>query len=123
MSEPKDQVSKYTPEPTMNKDELNRGCAEALGWKCQFDHIRDHKRMYYEIPKEAHIAIMYQSHSYMLSAELDKMHFHDSYDWAMLMVKKAHEVRPYFTVNMMLNGKIKEPSVICEECLEVLRDN
>jgi len=60
-------------------DEFNKRCAEVLGWKHEgnncFTLIDEHRHL---------IRNIYDNGFYTST----DMHFHDSYDWAMLLVKE-----------------------------------
>lgn len=69
---------------------------------------------------------------------IDEMHFHDSYDWAMLLVKEADKrggfyfinintrlnalIRPYGNDGGQIKTLLLTPKQISQACLEVLKN-
>ena len=98
----------------MNKEDLkhNKQCAEALGWEPD---------LYYYCKGGGVVYVNY------LRADIGELHFHDSYDWAMLLVKKCLETRN--TANALIWHReshelepwlLLTPLQISTACLEVL---
>ena len=101
----------------MTEEELkiNKGAAEALGWDSNDDctvYYRDHD------------LVMQLGGNY--NTIVEDMHFHDSYDWAMLLVHRLSEIQRrhlklklhYLKVCMMTASALQ----ITKACFEVLND-
>lgn len=56
-------------------DDFNKRCAEALGWESHIGTLYSREYLSFKTPLVGWCAV-------------EGMHFHDSYDWAMLLVKK-----------------------------------
>ncbi len=102
-------------------DEFNKRCAEVLGWK------RYDEQWY--VPNREHCNTLNVN---MDGLSIFDMHFHDSYDWAMLLVKKLMADNP--PNKLVGNAKLMEfleccewyyatPHQIAQEALEVLEAN
>lgn len=102
-------------------NDFNKRCAEALGWTPE--ELGNGDMVYWQPLKssdEAH--------------EIKLMHFHDSYDWAMLLVKECHRSKLYHKVKEVLKAQDREcgsfntfswfvgatPQQISQAALEVL---
>ena len=99
----------------MDKDELNRSAAKVLGWE-QYD--TSHNGWMFAVPDEVK--------NYWRFSKPSDMHFHDSYDWAMLGLKELSrrnlENVPIDLFYMMEAHVLKAPAQITEAWLEVLEN-
>ena len=110
--------------------EFNKRCAEALGW----EHLETEERY---LPTEKHASILGLWFPYNMGEDvgvekvfLDDMHFHDSYDWAMLLVRNLlpndqeadrcviYDIVNWFDVHFLL----ATPQQISQAALEVLEE-
>ena len=105
----------------MIDDEFNKECAEALEWTHEKSLSAYHA---FHVPKYAFDAGVIDT--WPLIERPSMMHFHDSYDWAMLLVAKVLE-----DVEMtakLLNKYLWDlgrfltltPQQLSQSCLEVL---
>ena len=102
---------------------LNKDAAEALAWEFHKVPSKYLNKSYYAIPKELHDKFK------LLFVAVEDMHFHDSYDWVMLLV---HHLANNYRGDKVLEDVLRKkneyhdaewwdatPLQITQACLEV----
>lgn len=104
----------------MSNDDFNKACAGALGW----ESFNSRQGIAYALPESIRV--------YMRFSDGSDMHFHDSYDWAMLLVAKLTDIQLAQLIDRLgiimqeprLSHVFKAtPLQISQACLEVLGGN
>jgi len=124
-------------------DEFNKRCAEVLGWKLKevtielenpfSDQMEEETGMFYHkdgdlVSHPYNISTPYTTSKYI---EQGQPRFHDSYDWAMLLVKEC-DLEQYNHCNKIIHDMerlthkkpfVPTPHQIAQAALEVLETN
>lgn len=105
---------------TDNHTEINNKAARQLEWE---EELQGKYESMWWPPMTTNVILNERPTKYFL---LRDMHFHDSYDWAFLLVKKAHLIAMDLTETLhdMFDVYWEEatPLQITQACLEVLED-
>jgi len=89
--------------------DLNMRCVKFMEWKTSQYNEHIYK------PLHEHVVRLRASYGIVI----ENMHFHDSYDWAILMLEKYYkdDGDPLLNFKLFHNGKILSPWEICEQVL------